>query len=348
LCYNGAMNAKHLSVVLAALSAVGSAFATPILKNGDTLAFLGDSITQFGQAPNNHSGYVNLIVRALEAEGVCVKPVKAGISGHKSNDMLARLDRDVLSKKPQVMTLSCGVNDVWHQDHGRGVMIEDYKKNITAILDKCAASNCTVVILTATMFERGKELEKETHNVKLAPYNAFLREEAKRRGLPLADLNQAMWDGHRADPKVVYTRDGVHMAPAGDRLMAEGVLKALGVCESRFADIAYQAWEPVWVLCRFDLKPETDPAVYAAETKAILSKVHAEDGCIEYRLLTADGSGLKADPQGKTLWMFEQWASRNCLKKHGQSAHMKAFSQKVSPLRTSSKVIPLQDACTIR
>lgn len=344
----GTMNAKHLSVVLAALTAVGSVSAAPILKDGDTLAFLGDSITQFGQAPANHSGYVNLIIRALDAEGVRVKPVKAGISGHKSNDMLARLDRDVLSKRPQVMTLSCGVNDVWHQDNGRGVQLEDYKRNITAILDKCAASNCTVVVLTATMFERGADPAKDVHNIKLAPYNAFLREEAKRRGLPLADLNQAMWDGHAADAKARYTRDSVHMAEAGDRLMAEGVLKALGVCECRFADIAYNAWEPVWVLCRFDLKPETDPAVYVAETKAILPTVHAEEGCIEYRLLNADGSGLKADAKGKTLWMFERWASRNCLKKHGQSAHMKAFCDKVAPLRTSATVIPLQDACTLR
>ncbi len=28
--------------------------------------------------------------------------------------MLARLDEAVISKKPQWMTLSCGVNDVWH------------------------------------------------------------------------------------------------------------------------------------------------------------------------------------------------------------------------------------------
>jgi len=339
------MNIKHLAVVTAALVAVGSVSATPILKDGDTIAFMGDSITQYGQTLSNYRGYVNLVLRALEAEGIRVKPIRAGISGHKSNDMLKRLDGQVLRYHPQVMTLSCGVNDVWHQDRGQGVLLEDYKKNITEILDKCAASNCTVVILTATMFERGPESEKHVHNVRLADYNAWLRAEAKRRGLPLADLNQAMWDGHKADPSVRFTRDGVHMADSGDRLMAEGVLKALGVDEGRFAAIAHEAWEPVWVLCRFDLKPETDPSVYAAETKAILSKVRAEEGCIEYRLLNEDGTDLKADGKGKTLWMFEQWASRGCLKKHGASAHMKEFAGKVAPLRTSAKVIPLTDAC---
>ena len=45
------------------------------------------------------------------------------LAGHKSNDMLARLEADVLSKNPQWMTLSCGVNDVWHGN--KGVPLDD-------------------------------------------------------------------------------------------------------------------------------------------------------------------------------------------------------------------------------
>lgn len=107
---------QKLMVVAAAVACVSAAFASGelLVKSGDTLAFLGDSITQQGQ--ESPGGYVSLVLRSLAVEGVYVKPVKAGVSGHKSNDMLARLDRDVLSKKPKVMTLSCGVNDVWHQD----------------------------------------------------------------------------------------------------------------------------------------------------------------------------------------------------------------------------------------
>ena len=161
---------KKLMVVVAAVACAFAAAAEDglLVKSGDTLAFLGDSITQQGQ--ESPDGYVNLVLRSLAVEGVYVKPVKAGVSGHKSNDMLARLDRDVLTKKPKVMTLSCGVNDVWHQDNNRGVSLEDYQKNISAIFDKCAASNCQVVVLTATMFEE-REMDKSKHNVTLAPYN---------------------------------------------------------------------------------------------------------------------------------------------------------------------------------
>ena len=124
---------KKSTILAAACALSACAFGELMVKDGDTLAFLGDSITQQGQ--RNPDGYVNLVLRALEAEGVKVTAVKAGISGHKSNDMLKRLDKDVLSKKPRWMTLSCGVNDVWHQDKNRGVSLEDYQKNGASLPD---------------------------------------------------------------------------------------------------------------------------------------------------------------------------------------------------------------------
>ena len=66
------------TVFVAACAMATCAFGEIMVKDGDTLAFLGDSITQFGQ--QNADGYVNLTIRALAAEGVRVKPVKAGIS----------------------------------------------------------------------------------------------------------------------------------------------------------------------------------------------------------------------------------------------------------------------------
>ena len=113
---------KSLHVVLCgALLLSASALSAQItVKSGEKIAFLGDSITQQG---NWESGYINLVMSALEANGIKAVKIPAGISGHKSNQMLARLERDVLKKKPQIMTLSCGVNDVWHGR--RGGSLED-------------------------------------------------------------------------------------------------------------------------------------------------------------------------------------------------------------------------------
>ncbi len=226
-----------IALTLAIIST--SAFAGILVKTGEKVAFLGDSITEGGW--HNPKGYVHLVVDGLAANGVTVEPVPAGISGHKSNDMLGRLDRDVISKKPNWMTLSCGVNDVWHG--AKGVNLDDYKKNITAILDKAAAANIKVVVTTATVI---KEDLNSPENVKLSDYNAFLRTLAAERKAPLADLNAMFQERIKAanqPGKNVFTGDGVHMNPEGDKIMASGILKAFGldVAQMKKAEDAWAA-----------------------------------------------------------------------------------------------------------
>jgi len=216
----------------------------PVVKDGDKIAFLGDSITQFG---NNPAGYVNMVMKGLELVGIKAVKIPAGISGHKSNNMLQRVDRDCLAKKPRFMTVSCGVNDVWHG--ANGVPLEDFKRNMSAIFDKAAASNVTVIVLTPTLIG---EDENNGNNKKLDAYVAWLRDEADRRELPLADLNALMRyhlvglrntareEGRKNDGKLA-TVDGVHMNFEGNRMMAWGVLKALGVQE-KDAKRIWDAW----------------------------------------------------------------------------------------------------------
>ena len=178
------MKSLHVALGGALLLAASALSAQITVKSGEKIAFLGDSITQQG---NWESGYINLVMSALEANGIKAVKIPAGISGHKSNQMLARLERDVLKKKPQIMTLSCGVNDVWHGR--RGVSLEDYRKNITEIVDKAQAAGIKVYILTSTMIYENPD---HANNKKLAAYNDFLRSLAKEKNCVLVDLNADM------------------------------------------------------------------------------------------------------------------------------------------------------------
>ena len=142
--------------------------------------------------------------------------------------MLARLERDVLSKSPNWMTLSCGVNDVWHGK--RGVNLADYKVNITKIVDRCQDAGIKVVLLTSTMIGEDKD---NANNKKLSTYNDFLKELATEKKCLLADLNAGMQSIIEAsnDKKngKLLTSDGVHMNADGNKMMATGVLEALGL-----------------------------------------------------------------------------------------------------------------------
>jgi lysophospholipase L1-like esterase len=210
-----------------------------LVKDGQTIAFMGDSITQQGwEVPG---GYVKLTVAGFETLGVKIVPIPAGIGGQTSREMVARIITDVIAKKPDWLTLSCGVNDVWHG--AGGVDLENYKKNITSIVDQTQAAGIKVMILTATGI--GEDPNNEA-NKKLAAYNDFLHQLAKERNLPLADENQAFQDAVKAAAvpgvKAVTHDDGVHPDSNGHQVLAKTLLAAFGATPDQLAKVE-QAWQ---------------------------------------------------------------------------------------------------------
>ena len=262
---------KNLIFAAFAAVAAGVANAEICIKNGDAIAFMGDSIT--AQGNRNPAGYVNLVMKGLKVCGISAKKIPAGIGGHKSVQMNERLDRDVISKKPQWMTFSCGVNDVWHDRKGKGVPLERYKTLVGDIFDRCAAAGIQVIVFTATMITEDPEAKE---NKKLAAYNDWLRAEAKRRSLRLADLSAAMHatlaEMRKTDKTKgnKLTRDGVHLGYKGNCMMAWGVLKAMGVDESMKGRI----------FAEFDRIPGAYPVTvdFSAEEYAIFEAKAKEAG----------------------------------------------------------------------
>jgi lysophospholipase L1-like esterase len=224
-----------------------SAQNQPLIQSGQKVAFLGDSITANGVRLAD--GYVRLVNIGLRANEIKISVIGAGISGNTSKHMLARLQRDVLDKKPDWMTLSCGVNDVWHG--ARGVPLEDYKKNITQIVDQSLAAGVKVMILTSTPIYEALDNEL---NAKLAPYNDFLRALAREKGCVLVDLSQQMRSAIQKAQALpgakgnLLTVDGVHMNPLGNRLMATGILEGFGLDEAQMK-AAREAWDAQPTIC---------------------------------------------------------------------------------------------------
>ena len=205
--------------------------STILIRNGQKIGFMGDSITEQAAAP---SGYINLVIRALKVEGIEAIAIPAGVSGHTSGNMLSRLAPQILSKDADWMTLSCGVNDVGMQAKGRGVDLEGFKKNVTAMVEQALAKKTQVILLTTTPL--GEELGND-RNAQIAPYNDFLRGYAKEKHLVLADVNEAFGEVLRTPPAPEYSgdphkrllADGTHPNQAGQTLMAKTILLAMKV-----------------------------------------------------------------------------------------------------------------------
>jgi lysophospholipase L1-like esterase len=197
--------------------------ANILVKNGQTVVFMGDSITGMGWSETG--GYIHLVASGLDTLGVKITPIPAGVGGNKSDDMLARLTTDALSKKPDWLLLSCGVNDVW----SRKIDLETFKKNITSIVDQAQAAGIKVMLLTPTpIYEMAK-----TEFSKLSDYAAFMVQLGKDRKLPVADENAAEFSYFATQPpdpiNNILTIDGVHPNPDGHQIMAQTVLQAFGV-----------------------------------------------------------------------------------------------------------------------
>ena len=145
------------------------------------------------------------------------------------------------------------------------------RRYITKIVDTAGAAGAKVVITTATVIY---EKLDSPQNVQLAPYNDFLRALAKEKNLPLADLNAMFHERIKAEnkpDKKVVTSDGVHMNGEGNKLMATGVLRAMG-----FDDAAMAKAQESWT----ELIAKSDAAAKgAAEKKA--TKAAAEKAAAE-------------------------------------------------------------------
>ena len=209
-------------ILFAAMATASLAFADISVKDGDKVAFLGDSITAMGNC--EPAGYVQLVKDGLLRSGVKMEVVPAGVPGDTSAKMLARLEKSVLIHKPTWMFLSCGVNDAMTP-----ASIVDFKRNITEIIDKAQAAGIKVLVMSTTV--RNEDLNSLA-NKDIEPFNQFLRELVLDRKLPFADNDAQMRSElkRRAGAKgYQLTIDGVHMNGYGNQIMAATILESLGV-----------------------------------------------------------------------------------------------------------------------
>ena len=92
------------------------------------LLFQGDSITDADRSYENDEnlgrGYPHLVKASLGMNNPSDHEfINRGISGNRIVDLYARIKKDILNVKPDLMSILIGVNDVWHDltDNPNGV-----------------------------------------------------------------------------------------------------------------------------------------------------------------------------------------------------------------------------------
>ncbi len=186
--------------------------------------FFGDSITQGGAKGN---GYINLLKKQVDSTKF--ELIGAGIGGNKVYDLYLRLEEDVLTKKPDLVFIYVGINDVWHKQSSRtGTDYPKYINFYQALINKIKANGSDVVLCTPSVIGEKKAGANEL-DAELDKYSQGIRELAAKNNLPLCDLRKAFLAYEQENnpqdlEKDILTRDRVHLNDKGNQFVAEQML----------------------------------------------------------------------------------------------------------------------------
>jgi lysophospholipase L1-like esterase len=226
---------RRLAVPLLALVVLVPAFAGGPsdrkirLKQGDRIVFFGDSLTFLAAKEDAKTGvtkgYLRIVRDKLNEthKGQNIEVDWVATGGHTVPDLLKRLDKDVLPKKPSIVVIQIGCNDA------RRISKDLFKSSLEELIDRLQKANIQVVQCTLTSVgEKHDGTNKD--DAKLEEFAQIEREIAKAKNVPVNDLRKAFvayWKEHnpKNEPKGILTYDGNHFNDAGHRFVAEQMLR---------------------------------------------------------------------------------------------------------------------------
>jgi lysophospholipase L1-like esterase len=216
------MKTKILSIIVLICLSLSS-FKTA--ENPSRIVFFGDSITQAGV---NKTGYITKMAEMLGTLGLASKYelIGAGIGGNKIYDLYLRHEEDVIAKKPNIVIIYVGINDVWHKTTSRtGTDADKFERFYNALIKRLQKANIQVVICTPTVI--GEKYDNTNENDgDLNAYANIIRKIASDNQCKLIDLRKAFMtyeEKNNIENKAsgILTSDRVHLTEAGNQFLAE-------------------------------------------------------------------------------------------------------------------------------
>ena len=181
-----------------------------------TATLIGDSIRM---------GYQPLVVRALSGR---VDVWSDEQNGGDSRNVLANLEQWALARPADVLHVNCGLHDLKLLPEGYQVPLEEYVKNIHAIMDKLAEKFRGRVIWATTtpvIDERHQKVKPfERHEEDVRRYNEAALSVMQSHKVAVNDLHEVIV---KAGPAVLLGEDGVHFNERGKEVLAEAVAAAI-------------------------------------------------------------------------------------------------------------------------
>ena len=193
-------------------------FSTSLLGNEERAAPERPLVVCFGDSLT-FAGY------PAELEKLApVRTLNAGLGGNTSRQGLKRLERDVLSHKPDVVIVLFGTNDTRIDAPGVHVPLPEYERNLSEIIQR--SQNVGAQVILATLPPINSEAYFQRHDKALFDavgglhellntYRAAVVQLAETTKTEIVDLHQLLLN----DPNWLAA-DGVHPTPEGTETIA--------------------------------------------------------------------------------------------------------------------------------
>lgn len=184
----------------------------------------GDSITHGAMHTHGWRSYPEHIAERVRGEMRRFRDViiNTGISGNKTNELLADFQWRVLQFKPDVVSIMYGMNDAAKAQEGR----EIFRTNLKEIVKKIREAGAIPVLNTTnticSVYAKGRE--------DLPSYNQIIAEVAKEDGVILVD-HWSHWK--KCQPQegkmMVWMNDDIHPNGYGHIEFAKEIFKTLNI-----------------------------------------------------------------------------------------------------------------------
>lgn len=199
------------------------------------ILFQGDSITDTSRSYEYDwslgSGYALLVASALGfAEPGKHEFINRGISGNRIVDLYARIKKDIINLRPDVMSILIGVNDVWHEvDFQNGVDTDKFFRIYCMLIEevKQALPDIKIMILEPFVLNTGAPAENwEFFSSETAKRAEVAKKIAEKYGLSFVPLQKGFDALCEKAPANYWLGDGVHPTANGHEFIKNEWLKA--------------------------------------------------------------------------------------------------------------------------
>lgn len=202
---------------------------------------------------NSFTFILILLMKLSTAEGFSDKVIitNAGVNGNNTADLLLRLEKDVLSRKPQLVVLMIGTNDMLNLRNKISIklyeenyqkLINEIKRHAVLILMTIPPVNSEYILLR----QDAKIYGKSGPQARVDSANLVIRKLAIKNKCHLIDLYRILQScgGSGIDKESLFQNeansgitDGVHPTANGYRVIGTAVFQAISILEPKTMNI---------------------------------------------------------------------------------------------------------------